>query len=95
MKTPWPGEIWVLTFSQGMPETKALFVRVTDVGPDLIWFTYIEQTVPQILATPTSIFPTLYTYVRGAACKTNRKKSFFSKIGSLWRRFFSTNARDS
>jgi len=89
MKTPWPGEIWVLTFSRSMPETKALFVRITDVGPDLVWFTYMEQQIPQILATPLSIFPTLYTYVRGPACKTPRKKNFsFKTVLRSLRSFF-------
>lgn len=93
MKAPWPGEIWVLTFSQSMPETKALFVRVTDVGPDLVWFTYMHEHGPQILATPISIFPTLYTYVRGSQCKTYRKKSFSCKTVLQSLRSFFTNAR--
>jgi hypothetical protein len=88
MKTPWPGEVWVLTFSQAIPETKPLEIRITDVGPDLIWFTYTDWCdKPHIIATPAEIFPSLYTYVRGSTCKTQRRKPFSFK--TAWRSLLS------
>ena len=97
MKLPFPGEIWVLTFSQAIPETKPLEIRITDVDSSLVWFTYTDWCQKeQIIATPISVFPTLYTYVRGSqSCKTPRKKSFSFKTVLQWLRSFFINAANS
>jgi hypothetical protein len=88
MKTPWPGEIWVLTFSAAIPETRPLEIRIMDVEQDLVWFTYTDgNQIPHLIGTPLEIFPSLYTYVRGSTCKTQRRKLFSFK--TVWRSLLS------
>jgi len=95
-RLPWPGEIWVLTFSRGIPGVKPLEVQITDVDSSLVWFVYTDKNdTSNLLATPTEIFPSLYTYVRGPQCKTQAKKSFSFKTAWQWLRSFFTNVPNS
>lgn len=95
MKLPFPGETWVLTFSNSLPGVKPLEIIITDADESLVWFYYTDHyQVKHSIATPTELFPTLYTYVRGSQCHTQNpaKKSFFSRIVSRFLRYFSTSA---
>lgn len=67
-----------------------LHVYIWSVDKTLVWFSYLSEPANE-LATPINEFAQLFSPVE--LCKTNpAKKSFFSKIGSLFRRFFSISA---